>query len=89
MADAKWSWRHRIAWSNTLSQNEYFRLLGFCQQNFGSSRQDRLFRWDVSFVLRRTNPKHYIPIYLYTRVKLHFKQQEDLVMFKLLWSPED
>ena len=82
MAAPKWSWRYRIAFGR-LSADQMYELWNFCIDKFGNDSASRGARWDLSFVRRRINPTSWFPRYYYTRVTVHFKQQEDLVLFKL------
>lgn len=88
MADTKWSWRYRAVISNSLSSAQMRDLWQLCKEQFGADL-DPIQRWDTSFVKRRLNPKSFVPVYKYTRIKVHFKHQEDLVMFKLTYNPQD
>lgn len=74
-----WSWRYRIAISNRLGAEACSRLIKLCQDTFGCDSD----RYDITYRLRRLNRYSWYPRYFYTSVKIHFKSQEDLVLFKL------
>lgn len=81
MADPKWSWRYRIAMGR-INSDQMRALHDFCSEKFGNDRS----RYDFSFVRRRINPRSWFPSYYYSRVKVHFKHEEDLFLFKLCYS---
>lgn len=78
-----WSWRHRIHLNSRLTDNQLSTLVGFCQATFG---YDRAYRYDITFRQRRINSYSFYPRYYYTHVKVHFKRQEDLFIFKLTYN---
>ena len=82
MANHKWSWHYRITIGH-LNEDRMYKLKNFCCEKFSND----VSRWDLSFIRRRLNPSSWFPRYYYTRVKVHFKHEEDLVLFKLTYSP--
>ena len=88
MASGKWSWRYRVS-LDRLSAEQMRAVWDFCNTKFGSDAAARATRWDLSFIKRRINPDSWFPRYYYTRVKVHFKSQEDQVLFKLTYEPPE
>lgn len=81
MANRKWSWHYRINMGH-LNSDRMTKLREFCDEKFGKDAS----RCDFSFVKRRINPSSWFPRYYYSRVKIHFKDHEDLVLFKLTYT---
>lgn len=82
-----WSWRYREAvnlpvypvYTDTL--NEFISMIS---DQFGVCGQ----RWDLTYIVRRAKLrrlKYYGPCF-HTRIKIHFKSQEDHVMYKLVYN---
>ena len=78
-----WSWCHRILLNSRFTQPQLSALVEHCQATFG---YDRAYRYDITFRHRRINPYSFYHRYYYTHIKVHFKHQEDLFMFKLTYN---
>lgn len=79
-----WSWRYRLRFSEIHDDRQFWRMYSFLSENFGLEDQSQ--RWAVTFVQRRKNAHSWWPAYNYSRVCVHFKHQEDLVLFKLQYE---
>lgn len=78
-----WSWRYRNRFDHRFSSKQCRELWDFCQRTFDTYVD----RYEITYRQRRRNPYGIIPDYYYTSVTVHFKHQEDLVLFKLTYEP--
>lgn len=81
MAKPCFSWRYRVSYDNLLGIRRDHILQALIDQ-FGSNTQGQ--RWDLTGVWRAA---HSWDGRYYSRVKIHFKSEEDLVWFKLAYEP--
>ena len=85
MAKRKWSWKHRLFISSRMPKGKFHLLLRFCSEKFGPDLGEFNNRWDYTGVKRVKNGYGYE----YHNVQLFFRCQEDLVMFKLVYNPDE
>ena len=85
MAKRKWNWQHRLFISSCMPKRDFHLLLRFCSERFGPDLGDFNNRWDYSG-LKRVNKRHG---HEYHSVQLFFRSQEDLVLFKLVYNPDE
>ena len=81
MSKRKWSWRYRVGFYRSFSQDEYRELTKFCIDRFGLDVYGS--SWDISSVCRRVSDRSDYAEYCFDRVTVHFKHQDDSVLFKL------
>lgn len=85
MANRKWSWKHRHFISSSMSKRNFHLLLRFCSEHFGPDLGDFNNRWDYTG-LKRVSQYHG---HEYHSVQLFFRKLEDLVLFKLVYNPDE
>lgn len=74
------SWRYRVSYDR-LGGDRYDHILSSLAEHFGNDTRGTV--WDMTGVWRAApswNTRYY------SRVKVHFKRQEDMVVFKLVYN---
>ena len=85
MAKRKWNWRYRFFVSHQMFAGDWAKLLDFCKNHFDESVGLPRDRWDWSAPIRNSNHG----LKTYDNVRLFFRRQEDFVMFKLIYNPDE
>ena len=80
MAKRKWNWRYRFFVAHSMSIRDFRKLQQFCEDHF-----DLNVDWDWSAAIRNSNHG----LKTYDNVRLFFRRQEDFVMFKLIYNPDE
>ena len=85
MAKRKWNWRYRFFVAHSMSIRDFRKLQQFCEDHFDLCHDQPADRWDWSAPIRNSNHG----LKTFDNVRLFFRSQEDFVMFKLLYNPDE